>query len=408
MKNIKDRIIKEGWDGEPILDNWGAMETDSEAASAKIIPDPRLKEISRAIYETDIPAKALTGRTPEKIQAETGIPSERMFPKDAKILYVGDPWQKMAKTLDSPNLTVVDYEYGDVASFINDDQLFRYNINARGEQFLGEVNFWLQRNGALSKKDRNWLSSFGELLAKAQALSVSAKSDEEYKQAAEAWQAARIFIEERYQADLELIDETKQGDPGEITGEEDALASLRREAWYACVYGQRGFADIPDWRSQILPEVNRQKNLLAASGVTGEELTLALANLTRQLIEKLRLKKFSKESKVVQAMFPLLPFEANSFDRFIASWSISAHTFGFLTKEEFKIYWQEISRVLKANGEAYIFPLHYGGTNVENLENSLRESGQIHETGWKYYNQNGEEVPDFYDAETLWLKKQAK
>jgi ubiquinone/menaquinone biosynthesis C-methylase UbiE len=82
-----------------------------------------------------------------------------------------------------------------------------------------------------------------------------------------------------------------------------------------------------------------------------------LKDKRRELIEGIRFEVTAKEAEVVQAMFPFLPFKDEEFDRFVAFWSISTYVFEHLKDEELTRYWQEILRLLKPGGKAYISPL---------------------------------------------------
>lgn len=90
------------------------------------------QEVTDIVYETDPVDKALTGRTSEIIEEQTGISKEVLFPLNKKILYVGDPWQRMGKELDKSHgsdLTLIDYEFGDAVSFVSDDEYFRNKLD---------------------------------------------------------------------------------------------------------------------------------------------------------------------------------------------------------------------------------------------------------------------------------------
>lgn len=87
------------------------------------LPDVK-KKIQDTIYNADVSFKALTGRTPEIIYDQTGLDVDTLFPETGNILYVGDPWQRMGKTLDRDNLYIIDYEFGETASFVTDKECF--------------------------------------------------------------------------------------------------------------------------------------------------------------------------------------------------------------------------------------------------------------------------------------------
>jgi hypothetical protein len=118
-------------------------------------------DIVSTVYEAD-ESKALTGRTPERIEEETGVPKEEMFPNEKKILYVGDPWQRMGKEIDSSNFTLIDYEFGEVARFESDDWQLRREL-PYGKEKLDE-----RAEGLLClvfpKKLKTGLMDFGNLM----------------------------------------------------------------------------------------------------------------------------------------------------------------------------------------------------------------------------------------------------
>ena len=79
------------------------------------------------------------------------------------------------------------------------------------------------------------------------------------------------------------------------------------------------------------------------AGMRSDEAEDGANRKTKGWVEEIRLKKVPKQANVVEAIFPELPFAPASFDRFVASWSISAHTFGVLNEAGFRGYWEEIS-----------------------------------------------------------------
>lgn len=403
MKNLLRQYLEEGREGEG--EDIGIPERSKRAdAERPDSPDPQVQQLTDLVYETDPAGKALTGRTPERIQQETGIPKEQMFPENAKILYVGDPWQRMGKAIDNSNLTIIDYEFGDVTSFVTDNEGFRSRIAWKADYLLTQIGRFKQVDSP-QPNQLTWLNEFKNLVQDAKTLSDSATILDDYPKAADAWRKAKEFIEEQYKKDLDSIDETKTGDPGDSLGEYDAFSALRKEAWYACIYGERGFRDIPDFYNIIVPKIDEKKNQLLKEGAGEEEAQSKIAKSMRGWIEEIRLKKIPEKANVVEGVFPALPFKARSFDRFVASWSISAHTFGELDKAGFLYYWSEIYRVLDAQGEAYIFPLHYSDIDEEGLEHSLKEFAGQHSFQWKYFDWQGQETPALRLAETLWLKK---
>jgi hypothetical protein len=374
-------------------------------------------KIRKYVFDIDSAQKRLTGRTPEKIEEETGISKDLIFPPDKKILYVGDPWQRMGREINDDRLTIIDYEYGEVASFVEDDEAFRENINVAGKNLLQRMENlkgWIENND-----DKKWLESFYLLIKKACNFSEkinfydknNSKSAEEYKKAAKNWESAKNFIEEKYAQDKIIKDGENKGEAGDYENN-DAFSEFRREVWYDCVYGERGFKDIPDWHNIVLSKLEKiikEKEEKIGKKLDDEERNEIINKHKKRFIEEIRLKKRTDKANVVQGMFPDLPFKDGSFDRFVASWSISAHIFEEMNKEEFKHCWKEITRVLSKKGEAYIFPLGYYFDNEDNMIESLEEFEKNRKICWKLYNYNGEEIENIEDdidaAYTLWLGK---
>lgn len=126
MKKMRKILKEDGIKNEADLNDiytWddARKEVPEPVYSEKYQNSGQFERISKKIEEYDRACKALTGRTPERIEEEDGIKKEWAFPDEAKILYVGDPWQRMGKEIDKGNLTIIDYEYGEVASFITDE-----------------------------------------------------------------------------------------------------------------------------------------------------------------------------------------------------------------------------------------------------------------------------------------------
>jgi len=354
--------------------------------------------LEQLVYKTDPFGKALTGRTPERIEDETGIKKELIFPPDGKILYVGDPWQRMGKELDEShgsNLTIIDYEFGETASFETDDEKFRERIQYKAETNIKTVTDFLEEaeDNDLNSKDIDWLQVYRTKLHTAHALSESAVSDTDYSQAAEAWGALRDYIEKIHRAEL-MAQEQQSTEPGDpLTRieihENEALAYFRTDAWYMAVDGERGFRDIPDWKNIIYPKLENKRSEMY--GLPEKELEHQLNAWKKSYIDEIRLEKMTEHTNVVQAIFPQLPFANESFDRFVASWSISAHTFSELDKDGFDLYWEEILRVLKVDGEAYIFPLNYYWEPDVDFIDSLIDLSKTHpEVQWCILDGTGE------------------
>lgn len=377
----------------------------------------RLDRIKQYIEDYDRSGKALTGRTPERIEEEDGVKKEWAFPEGAKILYVGDPWQRMGKEIDNENMTIIDYEYGDVASFITNDEYFRHEADEKAERLIDRLNY-LQQGYNFSEKENLWVSELKMMLKEVDSIQRNVANSEssgykkQYKDLAEKWKNIREYISQAYREDLEeeINEEAAEkgkgevGDPGHYK-EDDEFSRFRRDAWYASVFCERGFRDVPDWNNIILPELEKmalKEEKEQGKKLSNEERAEFFQKYAKRFIEQIRLKKETMRSNVVEGNFPELPFKDESFDRFVASWSISAHVFDISDKEDFDLYWQEIYRVLKKGGEAYIFPLDFYYNNKENMMKALEGQDIL---GYEFLDINGGKVEDPDYAHTLILRK---
>ena len=162
-----------------------------------------------------------------------------------------------------------------------------------------------------------------------------------------------------------------------------------------------------DWEVVIRPKLEEYRVKMEQAGVFGETVQDGEKKLRKQLIDSIRLKKKPEEAHVVQAVFPQLPFADSSFDRVVASWSISAHVFAVLDKAGFKASWDEIFRVLRDGGKAYIFPLWYSPPDKDDFVGSLNDFCKETGMSWYVLDQVGKEI-DYDDSqlvETLVLEK---
>lgn len=367
-------------------------------------------DLARRAKDADIVSKRLTGRTPERIAEETGIPRERIFPAEGAILYVGDPWQRMGREIDEKRLTIIDYEFGETASFVTDNEDFRRYGHAAGEMLLDSIAKWQKDEETMSEDERSWLERFEALVETAHALSDTAAYPqhpsaaaewEGYKKAKEAWSMVRTFIEETHRQEREQGGRTG-GDPGDSNGG-NAISWFRREAWYRSVEAERGFGDIPDWHVAVLPRIEAKRQELAAAGMNAGMINEELQRFTKMWIDEIRLTKKPERANVLEAIFPELPFREASFDRFVASWSISAHAFDEMDAKDFAECWREIHRVLKPGGEAFIFPIRADMLDRSVFVETLERTEEM--LDWKCYDGYGHETGDVDKATTLWLRK---
>ncbi|MFH1187316.1 MAG: hypothetical protein V1688_00465 [bacterium] len=365
--------------------------------------------INYKIEKYDAPQKSLTSRSLDQIQQETGVPPEEMFPKDKKILYVGDPWQKMGREINDPKLTIIDYEYGETASFVNDEKKFRKYIDDNIDQLLKKI---LIQEELKKPEDKQWLNELYQIIAQAYLLSTQAgyitKNSrnvmQEYQDASDKWQEAKKIINKKTKLEFGNFKNKKYSE----------FEKLKISLWHFCNTAGNGFKDILDWHNTILPQLQneiKKNEKLNRKKLDEKETETFIEKHKKRYIEEIRLQKRTKKSNVVEAMFPALPFKDGTFDRFVASWSISAHIFNKLNQDEFQYCWEEIIRVLNNEGEAYIFPI---GDYIKNKNYMIEPLKYIAQEGlieYKILDKKGEEIKEDCDidcAYTLWIGKKIK
>lgn len=323
----------------------------------------------------------LTGRTPERIEREEGLPKEWLFPEGKRILYIGDPWQRM----DLKGVTIVEMEFGEAQEFVSDEEWFRGYLKSNYEEDLRIIGWKLEsKHSGLNTEDKNWLEIYRERLEEVYEETEQIKKIDEYPVASELWRSLRDFIEGSY-------------NPKEDTKDEGPLADFRKDAWHFAIRGERGFKDLYDWERVIMPELEKRERGL--SNLEETEREKILKDDALWLIRALRTSKKTEYADVAQATFPALPFEDGSFDIVVASWSISTHIFPEMSKDDFLVFWEEIYRVLKEGGEAYLFPLWR--CDVSELLDSLDEFVSKHpDFYYNFFDRKGEPTsPEYWNSE---------
>ncbi|MEK9156609.1 MAG: class I SAM-dependent methyltransferase [Patescibacteria group bacterium] len=298
----------------------------------------RLKaQVIKDLLSVDQKGKALTGRKAEQYEDESGIIKTELFPEGAHILNIGDPWQ----VLDKEGVVNLEYETGEEADFVYDSERFLNSVLEELEEMQGGV-----------ENMRPYDASFASELA---------------------WRVNAV--KEHVQSGIKPEDYPKQSkilyDITRIIGEHygnDDSHGASREWWYAAMRLARGFEDVYYVKTVINPAI--EKEIVQKRGISEEEREV----LVRRLIGEFRGKKKYKHAEMVKGAFPDTPFMDHSFDRIIASWSISAHMFGVINKGQFAVVWKELDRILKQNGAAYIWPLDYWtGLGGNEMAMTLRE-----------------------------------
>ncbi len=312
----------------------------------------RERPLTEKIRQENENSKRINGHPPEYVAASLDLPVEELFPLDGLTLYVGDPWQK----LDRPGVVIVDYEFGPVVEFQDDRDKYLNTLDYRIEEI--DSQFIIQRDPAIQQFLEREVPIVRQLYQQ-----VLSQSILEYERIANDFLAMKLRIEEEIQRQS-----NKSGDP--IYAIDKAL----RDLWYVAVHGARAM-DVFDWATQLEePYLAFIDNLPKTLPKNKREQQMQ--HERRQLIENIRLKKTTQEAQVVQAMFPFLPFRNETFDRFVAFWSISTYVFPSLNDNDMTSYWAEIYRVLKPGGKAYVAPLFEANDYI--LYNSLTQYGVLH------------------------------
>src|SRR3989338_2651353 len=311
-------------------------------------------EYCKKVSNYDRAEKALTGRTPEDLYIDSGIEKERLFPEGKMILYVGDPYQGMGKFIDNKNFVTIDYEFGEQTQFIYNEQSFREN-----------------------------LASAAPALVRAITSCISGD-----------------YGDDQYSEDqIELLKQTLEKLKKAI--------ELTNNAPYV-------HDDPEGYQSKYKEVIQAWSDVKTV--IVKERALLKQRSKKMKMKEDMELVPFAQKDMddiwylCLKAMFPALPFGDETFDRFVASWSLSTHVFHRLDAKEFNHTWEVIMRVLKQEGEAFIFPLYYKGLPSESKERmveTLKTYGSEHpDFLWELWDIFKNKVDDPASACTLYIKKQ--
>lgn len=328
--------------------------------------------------------KRINGHTPEYVSSRMGIPVEELFPEGKKTVYIGDPWQK----LDLPGVTIVDYEYGAIVEFNETKEELESKLHS---DYSRAYSDWEDENEEYRVHYDGFLDDNFDRV-KSLLDRVRETSVEDLPQTAIEFDQLKIDVEEelgKYGDDL---------DGEEMSDEEDRVRSL----WYLAVEGGRS-RDVYDYKHILEPKLKDYIKSIPKN-ISEEEKQKYIDTKKRELIESVRLHKTTNEADVVQAMFPFLPFDDESFDSLVAFYSISTYVFSALEKDDFEKYWAEIDRVLKLGGKAYIGPLWTG--NSEDFYSSLDE--YISKHSWvSYSEEESPYVKPIYGQSILTISKKS-
>lgn len=302
--------------------------------------------------------------------------------------HIGDPWQR----LDAKGVTIIDYEFGPVVEY-----------RATKAQLLSKL--WAEYYRAYSYHDRTWQGKHEkkdldpgspeafsaanqapveELITKVENAQLS-----DYPKIAEEFQAFRQKVE------TETAKYNLEGGDREPTEEEANVISL----WYLAIEGAR-LQDVYDQKTIVGPQIERFARSLPHN-LTKEEKRKLIWQKNRELVEKIRLKKTTKEADVAQTIFPELPFADESFNRIVAYFSVTTYAFQALDFDDFMLYWSEINRVLKNGGRAYLGPLY----NTDSGYNeSIKVFQETHPNVY-FYEEDMPDIPPVKDRLMLVIGK---
>jgi len=326
------------------------MEKRNDARARRGVQPETVRE---HIYEYDAREKKITGKTLEVIEEETGIPREIMFPPDEKILYIGDPWQRMGMEIDETRMICIDYEFAEEALFNKDQDRFRKNMQSVGPDILRGNP---AGTGVLTPEHERRAEEFKTLIQEAHKTSLEATKDdsvEQYPRAAEAWERVEEYIRgiaRQIHKEYEELEKKAAQATSEGITEED-LDRQRNSLDYMydffigpesirhdCGYARRGFRDIYDYITIIRPKLEEKERSMREAGQDPEDIGRALNELERELIEKLRLRKRPAKAGIIKAMHPYLPIANGEIGSVVCSWSISAHLFPHLDQVSVELY----------------------------------------------------------------------
>jgi len=300
--------------------------------------DREREAVINAVIGFDQNEKALTGRRVEQYEEESGVRESELFPEGGRVLNIGDPWQVM----DREGVVNLEYETGEEADFLlNPDMFF--------ETFSDEINRCLDNVSNLESYEPELARELSWRLKGVREFAVGMNADDYPKQARVLYDALRL-LGESHRPDEE--DETK------------------RELWYALMCLARGLQDIHYTQTVIEPALEEAER--TRSDTTEEKR----AKLVSSLIADFRGGNKYKQAELVKGAFPLTDFEDQSFDRIVASWSLSVHMFAAMDARHFETVFAEIGRLLKPDGAAYLWPLRYHFYDKNNLARGLAAYGK--------------------------------
>jgi len=310
------------------------------------------QEIATLIRNYDVPEKALTGRQPYMYESHSGISHSELFPQGGSVLNIGDPYQKV----DLPGVTILEYESGEEARFTGDYIKGWNNLPGTIDKFTGEVLSLYQRicqehNEPVSAEVTNIEDDLIVITGLLADIRDIEQSTEKYQLMGEASEIIRTVAD----AIAKLTKEIPNGNDSRF------YSSDIIKAWYRC----QGFAlliqDLVLWEESIRPELLQESIRLGGVSDTQE------SEIIRRIVARERFIKKTQHAEVIKGAWPEVEFNDQQFDRIIASWSITAHIFRVMKPHHFVFFFDEMSRILKPDGVAYLWPMDHWYSDYGNL-----------------------------------------
>jgi hypothetical protein len=318
-----------------------------------------LNKITGNNIRIDVEHKALTGRKPEDYSKESGISLDELFPKDGEVLNIGDPWQ----AIDMEHVTTIEYESGREASFCYTKEQFNRILEYNTKKIQDILNLLLIKNDN-HHSVVNFINKTKENLALIPDISIKG-----YDSFSESW----LELSDFFNNEIRSILNTEEWLSDEV---KNIWHSLQAIAWaYKDMYLNHSVIE-----PTILAEAIRRKGLSSSDEY----------KIRQGLITQNRFRMKQNETEYIKDVFPSHDLADDSFDRIIASWSISTHAFEEMTSEEFLECWDEIDRILKKDGVAYMWPIYNGNERclMKSISDYCASGGSVAVVDNNYYREN--------------------
>lgn len=319
--------------------DWRIDEEDQRQQAVREQKQQKNRQLVKDLLAIDMEGKALTGRKMDAYVENACVQARELFPDEADILNIGDPWQ----TIDRDRVINLEYETGGVSSFTFGKNAFG---ESRGELFphLLQENLRYMGESIFSLRD-DFPALYNELYWRYNAVQETYKRHtiHDYPRMAKILNDMRRILGER-----------KKDPSTEDNDDTYNNGNVLRDLWYSTSHLARGLEDIYYVKTVIEPRV-AQEDQSIIGGLSEQER----AELIARLVEDFRGQKTYEFSELKKGVFPDTDFADKSFDRILASWSISAHMFGVMNERQFDTVFDEFDRLIKKDGAAYIWPVGY-------------------------------------------------